>query len=39
MEFLPAAADDFVSDLLSAKIAAAFWILFFLNPIYVRLFS
>jgi hypothetical protein len=28
MEFLPAAADDFVSDLLSVKIAAAFWIFF-----------
>jgi hypothetical protein len=26
MEFLPAAADDFVSNLLSVKIAAAFWI-------------
>jgi hypothetical protein len=29
MEFLPAAADDFVSDLLSVKIAAAFWGFFF----------
>jgi hypothetical protein len=29
MEFLPAAADDFVSNLLSVKIAAAFWIYFF----------
>jgi len=28
MEFLPAAADDFVYDLLSVKIAAAFWIFF-----------
>jgi hypothetical protein len=32
MEFLPAAADDFVSDLLSVKIAAAFWIFFFFKP-------
>jgi hypothetical protein len=29
MELLPAAADDFVSDLLSVKIAAAFWVFFF----------
>jgi hypothetical protein len=38
MEFLPAAADDFVSDLLSVKVAASFWT-FFKNPIDVRLFS